>query len=253
MSGSLISKAGGLRIGSVCKFSLHPEECSTKYRMGQNRKKILRKILAAEITKTIIALYLYIYCSCRITKYRYWVEIKRLLLAILARGVQYYIWPNLAVCFSMCSELCNTPNFSPAATLLRKKRRKRELTTSDTEQAHTEPRASPPLPRCVPTPPPPHTHTHWYARSKFTDVWEWKPGRGGGGVRERMCTSANLCSVFSEERPHPEPDAASYRVRRRPPGALVRLRLTAPPRVPPPAVRRAMVMRSQWWRQLATW
>ena len=34
-----ISKAGGLRIGSVCKFSLHPEECSTKYRMGQNRKK----------------------------------------------------------------------------------------------------------------------------------------------------------------------------------------------------------------------
>ena len=71
MSGSLISKAVGLRIGSVCKFSLHPEECSTKYRMGQNRKKILRKILAAEITKTIIALYLYIYCSCRITKYRY--------------------------------------------------------------------------------------------------------------------------------------------------------------------------------------
>ena len=39
MSGSLISKAGGLRIGSVCKFSLHPEECSTMYRMGQNRKK----------------------------------------------------------------------------------------------------------------------------------------------------------------------------------------------------------------------
>ncbi len=49
-----------------------------------------------------------------------------------------------------CSEVCQTPSFSPAATLLRMKRRKRQLAAPScpaTDPEQTESRASPPLHR----------------------------------------------------------------------------------------------------------